>query len=344
MASPIKRDPEQTTATLAEWLRGQYPGVDIGITNLHAPPSSGFSGETILVDATFDGVDHPLVIRVAPTTYDVFLEPDFAVQYQVMKAVAEGTDVPMPPMLAYEADESLLGSAFFLMERVEGEAAGDSPPYTESGFIKDATPARQAQLYDSGLRAMAGLHVADWKALGLEVLVRDEFDYVERYYRWAHDGVENPVMEAALAWCRANRPALPDDLALCWGDARPGNQLYRDFEVVAVLDWEMTTVSDPLLDLGWWLFLQRFHTEGSGLPALPGFPDRATAVARWEELTGRTVDPDVLHFYVVFAGVRFGCVMMRLATLFKKFGILPEDSDMARDNAVLTVVKLELGL
>jgi aminoglycoside phosphotransferase (APT) family kinase protein len=348
--SPIQRDPEKTSATIAEWLGRIFPGAhDITITKLHAPPSSGFSGETILVDAEWseNGTReaHPLAIRVEPTTYDVFLEPDLGVQYKVMKALADHTDVPMPPMLGFESDRALLGGQFFLMGRVDGEAAPDSPAYTEEGWIKDATPEQQGKLYDSGLRAMAGVHNSDWRKLGLESIARDEFDYVERYYVWAQEpGSENPTMDAAMAWMRANLPSPTDDPALCWGDSRPGNQLYRDFEVVAVLDWEMVTIGDPIMDLGWWLFLQRFHTEGTGVPLLPGFFEEPRAVARWEELTGRQVDPDVLHFYIGFAGIRFGCVMMRLATLMSEFGILPVESNMARNNPVLAVLANHLGL
>jgi aminoglycoside phosphotransferase (APT) family kinase protein len=348
--SPIERDPGKTSATIAEWLGRTFPdAADITITKLHAPPSSGFSGETILVDAEWTQAGarsaHPLVIRVEPTVYDVFLEPDFAAQYKVMKALADNTDVPMPPMLAFEADRSLLGGQFSLMGRVEGEAAADSPPYTEEGFIKDAPPEQQAKLYDSGIRAMAAVHNVDWRKLGLDFIARDEIDYVERYYPWALEpGDENPTMDAAMAWMREHVPAQPDDLALCWGDSRPGNQLYKDFEVTAVLDWEMVTIWDPILDLGWWIFLQRFHTEGSGFPRLPGFPDEAATVARWEELTGRTVDPDVLFFYIALAGLRFGCVMIRLATLMTQFGVLPAGSGMQRNNPVLQVLANHLGL
>ena len=346
MPSPIERDPEKTSAVIADWLGRTFPdAADIAITRLHAPPSSGFSNETILVDAEWSGSAHPLVVRVEPTRHDVFLEPDFEAQYKVMKTLADETDVPMPPMLAYETDTSLLGARFYVMGRVEGEAAADAPPYTEAGFIKDASPEQQAKLYDSGLRAMAAIHNADWKGLGLGFVDRDEFDYVERYYRWAlQPGDENPTMDAGMAWMRANLPDLPDDRALVWGDARPGNQLYKDFEVQAVLDWEMVTAGDPIMDLGWWLFLQRFHTEGSGFPPLPGFYDEARAVARWEELTGRKVDPDVLFFYIAFAGLRFGCVMIRLATLFKESGMMPAEADMQRNNPVLHVLANHLGL
>lgn len=346
MPAHVQRDPEATARTIAEWLGGQFPDADdVVVTKVHAPPSSGFSGETLLVDATWGGEDHPLVIRVAPTTYMVFLDPDFEAQYKVMHALSKHTDVPLPEMLAYEPDTKWLGAPFSLMGRVDGEAAPDRPAYTDEGWIVDATPEQQARLYESGLQAMAKVNGTDWRALGLHFVDRDEFDYVEQYYAWAlkESNEDNPILESALAWIGANRPAPSPEPALCWGDARPGNLLFQEFEVAAVLDWEMVEIGDPIMDLGWWLFLQRYHTVGSSLPLPPGFLDEAATVKRWEELTGRTVDPDVLHFYLVWAGVRFGIVMMRLATLFKLFGLIPEEADMGRNNPVLNVLQAELS-
>jgi aminoglycoside phosphotransferase (APT) family kinase protein len=346
MPAPIQRDPEATVRTIAEWLGGQFPHADdIVVSNVHAPPSSGFSGETLLVDACWGGEAHPLVIRVAPTTYTVFLDPDFEAQYRVMRALSKHTDVPMPEMLGFEPDPKWLGAPFSLMRRVEGEAAPDRPAYTEEGWIVDATPEQQARLYESGLQAMAKVHATDWRALGLHFVDRDEFDYVEQYYAWAlkESNDDNPIMESALAWIRANRPVPTAEPVLCWGDARPGNLLFQEFEVAAVLDWEMVEIGDPIMDLAWWLFLQRYHTVGSDLPLPSGFPDEAATVKRWEELTGRTVNPEVLHFYLVWAGARFGIVMMRLATLFKLFGLLPEGADMGRNNPVLDVLQAELS-
>jgi aminoglycoside phosphotransferase (APT) family kinase protein len=146
-------------------------------------------------------------------------------------------------------------------------------------------------------------------------------------------------MDEAMAWLRSHPVKPVDEPALCWGDSRPGNQLFRDWRCVAVLDWEMVTIGDPIMDLAWWLFLERFHTVGSGFPLPPGFPGEAGAIARWSELTGREVDPEVFRYYLVFAGIRFGIVMIRLATLFKEFEIMPAEADMARNNPVLHVLK-----
>src|SRR5688572_8214995 len=110
MPAPIQRDPDETAAAIAAWLAKRFPDEgEIAVTNLSAPPSSGFSGETLLVDATWGGEAHPLVVRVAPTTYTVFLDADFEAQYRVMEVLDQRTDVPMPEMLGFEADPSILG-------------------------------------------------------------------------------------------------------------------------------------------------------------------------------------------------------------------------------------------
>ena len=101
-----------------------------------------------------------------------------------------------------------------------------------------------------------------------------------------------------------------------------GNQMFRDEEVVAVLDWEMVALGDPRIDLGWWLFCDDALSTGGGGTRLPGFPSAAATVARWEELTGRRGD-DLLWF-LVFAGLRFTVVMMRLSTLLCEIGFSPE--------------------
>ena len=93
-----------------------------------------------------------------------------------------------------------------------------------------------------------------------------ELDRYERFLRWAEDDRPHALAREALTWLRTNAPAAPaPGPALVWGDARLSNVVYRDFEVVAVLDWEMATVGDPLLDLGWWIFADDTLTTGLGL-------------------------------------------------------------------------------
>ena len=348
----LTRDPVTTPKRLGEWLSARFPERGgATVPAIDVPPGTGFSGETLLFDVHWgDGTVEPLVAKVEPTTHTVFWHVDFKAQYQVMAALDASTDVPMPVMLGYEADASLIGAAFSVMKRVDGAAPPDAPPYTAEGFVVDASPQQQRRMVESSIAAMAQVHGVDWKALGLDVVDRrelgvppgldQELAYCEGWWAWASElegGSENPVIERTWEWIRANRPVVDDaPVALCWGDSRPGNQLFHDFEVVAVLDWEMVALGDPRMDLGWWTFLDRFH-EVQGPQRLPGFPDREEIVARWSSLTGRSITPEQWQFFEIFAGLRFGIVMVRLATLFQQNGFMPAEATMDRDNPVLTL-------
>jgi aminoglycoside phosphotransferase (APT) family kinase protein len=357
MGIPEQRDLTKAREVFAKWLGTRLPGAtDIEVGEMASPSSSGFSNETLLLDASWteggqrrtDG----LVIRVKPTRHTVFMESEFEAQFKVMSALREHTDVPLPPMRWFEEDESWLGAPFYVMGKLDGAAPADSPPYTMQGFLYDGTPDQQATLWTTGIEAMAKVHNADWRALGFDFLDKPErgktgldqqLAYYLESYDWARQGNEQPVAQAALDWILANRP--DDDgrpVGLVWGDSRIGNILFQDFRPVAVLDWEMVTLGDPQEDLAWWIFLDKHMAEGISLPRLPGFPSYDDTVAQWESLTGRTADH--LFFYEVFAGFRFAVVMIRLAQLAIDFELLPPGNDMATNNIVTRLLASMLDL
>src|SRR5204862_6991678 len=135
--------------------------------------------------------------------------------------------------------------------------------------------------------------------------------YYAESLEWAEAGNPHPGARAALEWLRANAPTTSADaVTIVWGDARLGNQMFQDGRVVAVLDWEMVALGDPRIDLGWWLFCDEVLTRSAGQERLPGFPSQDETVARWEDLTGRSGAD--LHWFLVFAGLRFTVVMLPL--------------------------------
>jgi aminoglycoside phosphotransferase (APT) family kinase protein len=345
----VSRVQGETVAQLQRWLTDVAGLEHVAVDHLEIPASTGFSNETILFDATWD-VDgtptvHHLVARIAPQAHTVFLEANFETQFRVMEALAEHTDVPVPEMRWFEPDPSWFGSPFWIMTRVEGIAPSDAPHYSVEGWLRDAAPEEQARAWWNGIAAMAQVHNLDWRALGLERLddpargepaIEQQLTYYAESLRWAEDAEDGKPHEgarAALAWLQANRPASdPQDVTITWGDSRLANQMFRDGEVVAVLDWEMVALGDPRIDLGWWLFCDEVLTRSAGQERLPGFPSRDETVARWEELTGRKGDE--LHWFLVFAALRFTVVMLRLGTLLHDMGIIPEpfgyDNDISR--------------
>jgi aminoglycoside phosphotransferase (APT) family kinase protein len=127
----------------------------------------------------------------------------------------------------------------------------------------------------------------------------------------------------------ANRPKT-DDVALCWGDSRLGNQIFDGTNCVALLDWEMAALSDPVQDLAWFAYFDDVFTDGIGVPRLEGIPSHEETIARYQKITGRAVR----HFewFYVFAAYRFVAIMQRIGLLMIREGRLPSDSTFPVEN------------
>jgi aminoglycoside phosphotransferase (APT) family kinase protein len=352
---PAQRDPERTSRQLEGWLAERLPRAKgIAVSNLSPPASTGFSNDTLLFDLTWEegGVEHRegLVARIRPSGYQVFPEYDIEQQYRVMKILGEHTAVPVPKAFWYEGDERVLGAPFYVMARIDGRIPPDNPPYHAAGWVTEIDAAERAALWWDGLEVLARIHSLDWRRLGFDFLDRpalgpigfaQQLAYYERYLAWAARGRPQPIAEAALAWIKRHQPH-DQPVGLCWGDARIGNMIFRAGRCMAVLDWEMVALGNPEQDLGWWLFLDRHHSEGLGLPRLEGFPDHAETVARYEQLTGRPVRH--LEFYQVWAGFRFAVIMCKLAQGLIEWEVLPPDSDMETNNIPTQMLARMLAL
>jgi aminoglycoside phosphotransferase (APT) family kinase protein len=170
-----------------------------------------------------------------------------------------------------------------------------------------------------------------------------ELSFYRGYFAWASEGARNQVIESAFEWLESHRPAEVGPTVLSWGDARIGNMIFADdLSVAGVLDWEMAALGRPEQDLGWWLFMHRQHTEGFGLPHPEGFPTRTEVIARYEDLTGRSVCD--LEYYEVLAALRGAVIMVRLARLMIDAGLLPAESEMAQNNGSSRILADLLGL
>jgi aminoglycoside phosphotransferase (APT) family kinase protein len=283
-----------------------------------------------------------LVARVEPTGPSVHPSYNLEREFAVMQALSAHATVPVPAPLWLEADPSVLGARFLVMERVDGRIPADDPPFTTGGWVVELDPAGQAALYANGLAAMAAIHRTDWAALGMGIVDRPEYGpagldqqlrYWQSTFEWAADGRENATISTALEWARDNRPPNAGPLALNWGDARLGNMIFADdLSVAAVLDWEMAALANPELDLGWWLFINRYCTEGVGAPLPPGFLDRGATIGRYEALTGRSVTH--IDYYEIFAAIRLAILYHRAGVLMVKAGVVPADSTMSVNNPI----------
>lgn len=316
-----QRDPEQIKGTLEQWLSSKVGVDDVEITELVVPQSSGFSNETFLLSAKWTGVDEPqrLVLRSQPTQNLLFPEIDLIQQQYMSMKLLYGSDVPVAKVLWPEPDTSVLGQPFFVMERLDGQVPGDVPVYTSEGFVFDMTEEERARWNRNAVGVLAKIAKVDWEAAGFQHLDKQHHgklgpeqrrNYFKHYLDWATKGEYHPIATPAYEKLVEMWPDDGEYIELCWGDARPGNQMFDGTELIAVFDWEMVSLGNAESDLGWWLFLQRFSSEGMGATLLPGMLDEAATIALWEELMGRKAVN--VEFYKKLAGFHFTLVYLRI--------------------------------
>lgn len=338
MPVPSRRDHDALRARLVPWLADRL-GTAPTLTAFTVPETSGFSSETLLFDATWTEAGAARtarwVVRMAPAETDdpVFPTYDLGLQHRCLTLVRTATDVPVPAAPWLEPDPSVLGAPFFVMERVDGIAPPDMPPYTFGSWITEATDAERARLEHATLSVLARLHAIDLPEADARALARpawgrtpleQHLGHQRWYYDWCRGDMRVPVIERAWEWIDAHRPADDGETRLNWGDARIGNVLYRDFEPVAVLDWEMAALGAPEVDLGWMLVMHRFFDDLArdlGLPGVPGFFERDRAVRTYEELAGRPARD--LPFYEVFAALRWAIISIKTSGRAVKQGQMP---------------------
>ena len=330
---------------LLEWLRAAHPersGLELG--SLSAP-TAGYSNVTLLGSLRWQGPrgpqGHDFVLRLQPAGDSIYPDHDVLRQCRVMQALA-GSGLPVPKLLGIEHDPAILGSPFYLMERLEGRVPNENPLYHLEGWFHDLPAAEQRRCWLAGIEAVGRMARLDWQALGLGFLLHGaglsaQLDYYSKAIRWAEvlAGRQYPLLHAAEAWLRANRP--PDrQLAFSWGDAKLGNCLYLDGELVGVLDFEQATLADPVDDFAWWLMLDDSLSRGYGVPRLAGLPSRAESIAAWERASGQSASH--LEYYEVHAAWRMAFVMARIAHIFKSRGWIAADSDMDSRNGGATLL------
>jgi aminoglycoside phosphotransferase (APT) family kinase protein len=350
-------DPAEASKRLANALATHIEGAErVRVIDMEVPRGAGFSNETLRFSASWwrDGneCERQLVARVQPTGQGVLPTYDLSLEHRVMKAL-EDTPVPVPEILVFEEDTAVLGAPFMVMAFVEGRVPSDDPSYTKAGWVLDLAPEARRRLCENGLQVLVDVHAVDWEGHDLGFLERSEFGertveqqiaFYERYFDWAAAGRPNPTVTGAFEWVRRNLPMGPEPKALSWGDAKIGNMIFdKNLNVAAALDWEMASIANPELDLGWWLFLLRYHTEGIGLPELPeGIMGREEVIARYEALSGRRLEN--MFFYEVMGGLRLSAIMHRATVMMIEGGLLPADTPAAHNNPSTLPLARMLGL
>ena len=343
-------DRSQYAEGLLSWFREAHPNhrnVEIG--EIDIPVSTGFSNETVFfnISSETDEGSHNgrYVARIEPEDGGMFpvqtpdCEISVALQQHVMKTVQENSDVPLPTV-GRLITEPYVGPPFFIMTFVDGRIPSDRPRYTEEGFVVDeATDEQRKKMVQTGLEAMAGIHAINWIEADLHWLnpceglptQAKQLEIYRTYVEKELDGRDHPVMSHALNWLTANDPE-DERIGLSWGDARLGNIIWQDYEPAAVVDWEACALSPTEADLGWWLMFDRMSFDDVDVERMSGYPTREEQAAYYEQVSGKEVRN--LHYWEVFAIMRFCAIFIRLGDRLTNSGLLPPEMNPAIGNMV----------
>lgn len=326
----MREGEELDSPSLSTWLAANGLEGELRVEQFPA----GHSNLTYLVTIG----DRELVLRRPP--FGAQVGHDMGREWRVLTALAEWDQAPRP--VAFCDDEEVLGAPFYLMERRRGVVLrGPKPP----AWLDAATTAGLCRAFASTL---AEIHDMNLAAIGLDGFGRPQ-GYVERqvsgwavrYQRAATSAV--PAMDEVIAWLEANRP--PDSGgALIHNDFKFDNLVLESADptrIVGVLDWEMATVGDPLMDLGtslaYWVEaadppeLQRL---AFGPSAAAGAPDRAGLVELYQAASGRAVDEPV--FYYVYGLFKLAVIVQQI--YYRYHHGYTSDSRFARMEGMVAVL------
>jgi aminoglycoside phosphotransferase (APT) family kinase protein len=293
-------------AKVTPWLVANVPGLTAPVT--YTLIAGGHSNLTYRVTGA-DGA--AFVLRRPPLGHVLATAHDMGREHRIISALG-GTGVPVAPALALCDDPAVNGAPFYVMAFVEGHVLRDVP-----GAEAALTPAARRRAGESLVDVLADIHAVDPDAIGLGDLGRKE-GYVERQLkRWYRQFEQSklrdvPDVDAVHALLLRDIPAQVG-ASIVHGDYRLDNCLLGDDgDVVAVLDWEICTLGDPLADLGLLcVYWNDPEDDGAALgvsaTTAEGFPRRAELVTRYAERSGRDVGD--IGYYTAFGYWKLACIL-----------------------------------
>ena len=295
-------------AALHDWLPAH-------VQDLHAPFTFELiaAGGSNLTYRVTDAVGHTVALRRPPVTAVLATAHDMDREWRILAALYHHSEVPVPVPLAHCADPEVTGAPFYVMDFVDGRilrTPADSADFTAEQYV-----AATESLVD----VQAMFHALDVDAVGLGELARTRTGYVERQLkRWmaqvdAGRVRELPVLDEVHAALAASVPAESGAPGLVHGDYRFDNTvLGPDRRLVAVLDWELATIGDPVADFAWSCCY--WNDPGDPVPFIdacptldPGFPRRAEVVELYAEESGR--DLSAFPWLHAFSYWKMGCIV-----------------------------------
>jgi aminoglycoside phosphotransferase (APT) family kinase protein len=315
-AKDIRKGEELDLSILTDYLTDHLDGFS-GLVEVSQFPS-GFSNLTYLVK---DGTQE-YVLRRPPFGANIKGGHDMSREFRVLSALKPVYSKVPKPVLFCE-DQSVMGADFYMMERVKGVILRSAPPKD-----LDLNPALMRSISEACIDNLAELHTMDLKAAGLSdfgkpdgYTQRQVEGWIGRYYKAETDQLES--MNQVADWLQKNIPEQKY-VSFIHNDYKYDNLVLNPEkldEIIAVLDWEMSTVGNPLMDLGTSLayWAQADDSEALkpfSLTWLPGNYTRNELVERYAEKTGFDLKDQV--FYYVFGAFKIGVIIQQIYARYKK--------------------------
>ena len=301
---------------LTPYLQGHIPGISNGCTLKQFP--GGFSNLTFEVRCG----DRPMILRMPPKGANIRSAHDMGREFRVLRLLRP-VFPKVPAVIHYCEDTEVIGRPFYLMEKLEGVILRNRVP---EGL--DLGPARMRAISEAAVDTLAELHAIDIEANGLATLgkpegyVRRQVEgWIGRYQASQTDAV--PDMDTAAAWMMDHLPREQPPVFI-HNDFKYDN-LVLDPEnperIIGVLDWEMATAGDPLMDLGTTLAYWAEATDGPvlkpfNLTWLPGNLNRTEVVRRYAQRRG-IPEPD-MRYYFVFGSYKIAVIVQQIYARYKK--------------------------
>lgn len=266
-------------------------------------------------------------------------------EFRVLQAL-HGGPVPVAGPLHLCEDESVIGSVFYLMAFVPGQVHWDPS-------LPDMTPGQRAAHYEAIIAALAALHALDPAAIGLGDYGKPGNYFARQIHRWSEQYRASeiepiPDMHDLMAALEQRCPADDGRVALVHGDFRIDNLMFApgDARILAVVDWELSTLGHPLADLGYFCMALRLPRN----PALPGLagmdrsalgiPDEPTMLERYCELSGQPPPPD-WPFVLAFSFFRLAAIAQGVAKRAQQGNA---SSEQAAQAGQMTALLARLGV
>jgi aminoglycoside phosphotransferase (APT) family kinase protein len=291
-------------------------------------PAIGFSATTILLDITVGEVDHSLAVRVQNEKYPVFLDSSVARQVHLMQGL-RAQSVPVPEVLGWNNDPTMMDGPFLVMKRCEGEHLPAHPSHREHGFLHTLDDAGRDRAWRSAVKGIARINRVRWER-DFAFLMTPSYGEagLDHYLGWLRAWRKSvstdphPIIDAGLDHLARHKPTA-SHADLLWGDSNPCNFLFSpNGEVSTLLDFEAASIGPAEVDIAWWFFMGEMLSAGHPLPS--GMPGRDAQILIYEETLGRQVSN--LEYYEVLAAVRMSLVVLQCTQRLIEAGRLPADN------------------